>query len=256
MITSVHNPKIKWVRDLQASSRQRRDEGVFIVEGVRLAEEALAAGWIARLALYTSDLNERAQAVVDSFAAQGAPVEVVAPAVLQAASDTAAPQGVLVVLEAHALPIPEPLTFALIPDQLRDPGNLGTLLRTAAAAGVQAVFCPPGTVDVFSPKVVRAGMGAHFRLPALSLGWAEIVQRCAGLQVYLAAAGEGCRYDQVDFTRPLALLVGGEAEGAGPEARQLSTARVHIPMPGGSESLNVAVAAAVLLFEAARQRAA
>lgn len=255
MITSVHNPKIKWVRELQASSRQRRDEGVFIVEGVRLAEEALAAGWVARLALHTAELNGRAQAVVDGFAAQGAPLEAVAPPVLQAASDTETPQGVLVVLEAHPLPVPEPLTLTLIPDRLRDPGNLGTLLRTAAAAGVQAVFCPPGTVDAFSPKVVRAGMGAHFRLPVLSLDWAEIAYRCAGLHVYLAAAGEGCRYDQADFTRPLALLVGGEAEGAGPDARRLATLPVQIPMPGGGESLNVAVAAAVLLFEAVRQRA-
>jgi TrmH family RNA methyltransferase len=176
--------------------------------------------------------------------------------VLRAASDTQAPQGLLVVLPTRSRPIPPRPDFLLIADAVRDPGNLGTMLRTAAAAGVEGFLLPPGAVDPFSPKVVRAGMGAHFRLPVHALEWEEIdqlLQRTA-LQVFLAAAGRGLAYTQADFRQPLALIVGGEAEGAGDQSRSLSGAQVHIPMPGGMESLNAAVAAAVLLFEVVRQR--
>jgi TrmH family RNA methyltransferase len=146
------------------------------------------------------------------------------------------------------------LDFVFIPDAVRDPGNLGTMLRTAAAAGVQAVFVPPETVDPLSPKVVRGGMGAHFRLPIHLVRWERIVSHLKTMKVYLAAAGEGMTYTKADFSSPLALIVGGEAEGASIHAQSLATAHVQIPMPGEVESLNAAVAAGVLLFEAARQR--
>jgi len=256
VITSVQNAKIKWVRSLQSNSRERREAGAFVVEGVRLVEEALSARWAAKLVLYTGDLDERGQRVVQGFAGEGAEVEAVAPHVLRAASDTETPQGVLAVIAQQALKEPQPTDFVFIPDGVRDPGNLGTMLRTAAAAGVDAVFLPPHQVDAFSPKVVRAGMGAHFRLPILALDWEDIrshVDRL-GLQVYLAAAAEGVRLTEADFRPPLALIVGGEAEGAGQEARTLTTRAVHIPMPGGMESLNAAIAAAILMFEVVRQR--
>lgn len=256
MITSSHNPKIQWVRGLQARPRERREAGAFVVEGVRLAEEALAAGWEAHLVLHTADLGERGMAVVSAFAARGAPVEEVTPEVMRQASDTPAPQGILVVLSLRSLPLPEAASLVFIPDGVRDPGNLGTMLRTAAAAGVDAVLLPSGSVDPFSPKVVRAAMGAHFRLPVHTLEWdalREEVMRL-GLHVYLAAAGEGTAYTRADFRRPLALIIGGEAEGAGSQGKDLAVERVHIPMPGGSESLNAAVAAALLLFEVVRQR--
>jgi RNA methyltransferase, TrmH family len=254
MITSSQNPRIKWLHALQSQARQRRDERVFVVEGVRLAEEALAGGWNARLVVYTADLNERGQAVVQGFAARGAAVELVSETVLRSASDTETPQGLLVALDWRLAPLPAPLDFVFIPDKLRDPGNLGTILRTAAAAGVQAVFLPPETTDAFAPKVLRAGMGAHFRLPIQVLGWEEIASLIPGLHIYLASSGEGLAYTQADFKSPLALVVGGEAQGASPQANRLSTGRVHIPMPGGSESLNAAIAAGVLMFEVLRQR--
>lgn len=254
MITSTANPKIKWVRALQTSSRERRAAGAFVVEGVRLVEEALAAGWEAQLLLYTAELSERGRRVVEGFAARGAPLEQATPQALRAASDTETPQGVLAVLSHRELPMPEALNFVFIPDRVRDPGNLGTMLRTTAAAGVQAVFCPLETVDAFAPKVLRAGMGAHFRLPILALDWDAIAPRLAALQVFLAAMDEGLTYTQADFRRPLALIVGSEAEGASAYARRLANACVHIPMPGGSESLNAAVAAGILLFEVVRQR--
>lgn len=256
MITSPQNPKIKSVRALQSSSKERRAAQAFVIEGVRLLEEALAAGWQAELVLYTAGLEGRARAVLEGFAARGCLLEEVSAAVLRAASDTETPQGLLAVVRQRPLPPPDPLHFAFIPDSVRDPGNLGTMLRTAAAAGVATVFLPPGTVDAFAPKVLRAGMGAHFRLPLQVVTWEAIAAQVqiAGLQVYLAAAEGGLPYTQADFRAPLALLIGGEAAGAGPQGQRLAQTRVHIPMPGGSESLNAAIAAAVLLFEVVRQR--
>lgn len=256
MITSTHNPKIQWVRSLQAKARQRREAQALVIEGVRLAEEALAAGWEAQLVLYTEDLAGRGLEVVEGFAARQAPIEKVSEHVFQAASDTQAPQCILAVL---SVPEPAPfdqLDFVFIPDQIRDPGNLGAILRSAAAAGVQAVFLPPGTVDHLAPKVVRSAMGAHFRLAILPLSWEEIEVQVKqfGLYVYLAAINEGQSYTRAGFQRPLALIIGGEAEGAGQQAEYLAQQKVHIPMPGGSESLNAASAAAILLFEIVRQR--
>ena len=256
MITSVKNPKIQYVRSLQGPPRGRREAQAFVVEGVRLAEEALAAGWEAQLVLYSEDLNERGQALVDRFTEQGAQVEQVIAEVMRSASDTQTPQGILAILAARSLPIQETLDFAFIPDGVRDPGNMGAMLRTAAAAGAGAVLLPPGTADVFAPKVVRAGMGAHFRLPIHSGDWDEIGSRLSGarLKVYLAAVGDGEVYTQADFRTPLALVIGGEAEGAGEAAASLAHARIHIPMPGRMESLNAAIAAGILLFEVVRQR--
>lgn len=256
MITSAQNPKIKWLRQLQSSSRERREAGLIVAEGVRLLEEALAAGWQAQAVFCLEALEPRLQAVVDGFVACGAALETVAPHVLATASDTETPQGALAVLQLTQPQPPTQLDFVFIPDQVRDPGNLGTMLRTSAAANVGAVLLPPGGVDPYSPKVLRSGMGAHFRLPLLALEWVQI-EALVGqfqLQVYLAEAGRGAAYTAADLRRPLALVIGGEAEGAGPQARQLATQCVYIPMPGGSESLNAAVAAGVLLFEVVRQR--
>ena len=256
MITSSHNPKIANIRSLQSQARARREHNAFVVEGVRLAEEALTAGWEANLVLYTPELSERGLQVVKDYVARGVPVEQVTPSIMEAVSDTRTPQGVLVVLPMHTLPLPEVLDFIFIPDGISDPGNLGTMLRTAAAAGVGAIFLPPGTVDVFSPKVVRSAMGAHFRLPICTFTWDEIRLRliAASVRVYLATAEpvEGDRL--ADYRLPLALIVGGEAQGAGEPAQQLADGRIHIPMPGGMESLNAAVAAGILLFEIVRHR--
>ncbi|MBN2502883.1 MAG: RNA methyltransferase [Anaerolineales bacterium] len=256
MITSTQNPKIKEIRGLQARSKTRRAAGAFVVEGVRLAEEALQAGWQPQLVIYTEDLNERGLALVEAWQSQSVAVEAVSDHVMAAASDTQTPQGILLVLPMQIMPTPDQLDFALILDQMRDPGNLGTLLRTAAAAGAGAIFLPPGTVDVYAPKVIRSAMGAHFHLSIQALTWEAIEAQCKlySLQVFLAAAGNGTPYTQADFSQPLALLIGGEAHGAGQHAHHLATTAVHIPMPGTAESLNAAVAAAILTFEVVRQR--
>jgi TrmH family RNA methyltransferase len=257
VITSAQNPKIKWVRSLQSDSGARREAGAFVVEGVRLVEEALASGWPVQLVLYGEELGARGRLVVDNFIAQGTPVEMVAEHVLRSASDTQTPQGVLAVVEMHSLPLPPVPDFVFIPDGVRDPGNLGSMLRTAAAAGVQTVLIPRGAVDAYAPKVVRAGMGAHFHLPIASLDWEEIVSLPGrdDLHIYLADAAAGEPYFHCDLRRPLALIVGGEAEGASEAARRLAGTNLRIPMASGVESLNAAAAAAILLFEVARQRA-
>jgi TrmH family RNA methyltransferase len=258
MITSVHNPKIQAVRRLQSHPRERRQQQAFVVEGVRMAEEALRAGWTAQQAFFTDQLDQRGIDTVQGLAKAGTPVEEVSQALIQAISETETPQGVLVVVEQRVLPLPASPDFLLILDGLRDPGNLGTILRTAAAAGVQGVLLAPGCADAWSGKVLRAGMGAHFHLPVHSLGWPEIQGIVkgikAGLRVYLAEAGGGVAYTVVDLRAPVVLILGGEAKGAGAEARAMADEKVHIPMPGGSESLNAAVAAGILLFEVVRQR--
>ncbi len=254
MITSAHNPKIKLVRALVGRAKDRRAENAFVAEGVRLVEEALAAGWPFRFVLFSEALNDRGQALLASLQTAGVETEMVAAHLLDSLSDTDHPQGILAVLDLPRSDVPTSrCNFILIPDQIRDPGNLGTLLRTAAAAGVQAVFLPPETTDAFAPKVVRSGMGAHFRLPILSLPWDEIRARTSGLGIFLADM-DGIPCWESDLRLPLALIVGGEAEGASASARDLATATISIPMPGGSESLNAGVAGAVLMFEVVRQR--
>jgi len=255
MITSSQNPKLKLVRALQGRPKVRREESAFLVEGVRLVEEALIADWPIRFVLYSDGLSERGQELISRLKAAGHEVDDVAGDLLQAASETDTSQGIMAVLELTTIPLPHLPNFILIPDLIRDPGNLGTLIRTASAAGVQAVLLPPGTADAFAPKVVRAGMGAHFRLPVHAMDWDEIGQVCksANLQVFLADM-DGISCWDTNFRGPLALIVGGEAEGASEPARNLADSAVSIPMPGEAESLNAGVAGAVLMFEVVRQR--
>jgi len=253
MIVSPRNAKIRLMRSLLSRPRKRRARGAFLAEGVRLIEEALAADWPFRFVLYSKTLGARGRELLKRLKARGVEVEEVAPRLLQSLSETETSQGMLAILEAFSLPLPSSADFVLIPDSLRDPGNLGTLLRSAEAAGVQAVFVPPETTDPFAPKVMRAGMGAHFRLPIHTLDWKEIRRRTLSLQVLLADR-EGHPCWETNLRHPLALIVGGEAEGATPEAYRLASAFVSIPMAGKAESLNAAVAGSILLFEVLRQR--
>lgn len=255
MITSGQNPKLKLVRALLGRSKERREAGMFVAEGVRLVEEAVKANWPFQFVLFSAGLSERGEELIKTLTANHVDVEEVSGDLLQKVSETETPQGILAVLPLADLPSPGSPNFVLIADQIRDPGNLGTLLRTAAAAGVQAALLPPETTDAFAPKVLRAGMGAHFRLPIHLMTWEEIEQlgKSAKLQFYLADVnGKSCW--ETDLRQPLALIIGGEAEGADDEARKLAKQRISIPMQGKVESLNAAVAGSIVMFEVVRQR--
>lgn len=255
MITSSQNPKLKLARALLGRPKERREAGAFVAEGVRLVEEAVRAGWPFRFVIYDDSLSERGRSLVENLASHGIEVEEVSQSLMNPLSDTETPQGILAVVELTQLPIPHSPNFVLIPDQIRDPGNLGTLLRSAAAAGVDAALLPPETTDAFAPKVVRAGMGAHFRLPIHAMTWEEIerVGRSAGLKFFLAdMKGQSCW--KADLRQPLALIIGGEAEGASEPARKLARKKISIPMVGKMESLNAGAAGSVLMFEVVRQR--
>jgi TrmH family RNA methyltransferase len=253
MITSSQNPKIKLIRALLGRAKERREAGAFVVEGVRLVEEAQTRDRRFRFALYDASLNARGSSLVEHLLSHGVEVEEVSEQLMKSLSDTETPQGILAVLELTQLPMITYPDFVLIPDQIRDPGNLGTLLRSAAAAGVQAVFLPPETTDAFAPKVVRSAMGAHFRLPIQAMKWEKIRRETNDLQIYLADM-DGISCWETDLQQPLALIVGSEAEGASAEARELTGTKISVPMSGEIESLNAGVAGSVLRFEVVRQR--
>jgi TrmH family RNA methyltransferase len=258
MIRSTKNPKIQQVRGLLARRAEREEQKAFVAEGVRLVEEALQAGWPARQLFFSDGVSERGRRVAEAYAALGTEVEEVSDAVMQTLAGTETPQGLLAVLAEYELPMHPAPDFLLLVDGVRDPGNLGTLLRSAAAAGVQAVLLPPGTVDAFAPKVVRSAMGAHFRMPIRTVDWTWLdawrKQAVKPWRIFLAEAENGTPCWQANLRQPLMLVVGGEAEGAGAETLQRVDEKLSIPMPGKFESLNAGVAASILMFEVVRQR--
>jgi TrmH family RNA methyltransferase len=253
MITSTSNERVKYVHAL-SRRKTRQEEGRFVVEGVRLLEEAIRANVQPDFIFYIADLDERSQKLIERLHAGGVVCLDVTPGVMRFCSETETPSGILAVLPMAGMPLPTRPTLSVVADALRDPGNLGTLLRTSAAAGADEVLLGPGTVDLYNPKVVRGAMGTHFRLPIATMTWPVIAAHLDGPSVWLADVRDAIPYTQVDWTKPSALIIGGEAEGASAEAEKLATGRVSIPMQCGIESLNAAVAAAVILFEAQRQR--
>jgi len=230
---------------------------LFVLEGVRLVADALASGAALDLALYAPDQLAETAAGQDLLSRiEGLSIaHQAAPQVVAAAADTVHPQGVVALARWPQVEPNKPgLILAL--DGIQDPGNLGALLRSAEAVGAAEVLCVRGTADLYSPKVVRAAMGAHFRLAmAQDLSWDEVVDRLAFVDhVYAAAAAATLPYYAVDWRQPSALIIGNEAHGLSDEARALARSLIGIPMRGQAESLNAAVAGSVILFEALRQR--
>ncbi len=266
MLTSLSNEQVKLVRALQTQRKRREQEKRFVIEGVRLIEEALKANADFDFVFYEETKDERARKLLDELTRRRVSLIQTSTQIMRAVADTEHPQSVIAVVKNERLMIKDSAasnsisnlqSLILICDRISDPGNLGTLLRTAAAANVDAALLSPDTVDAFNPKVVRAGMGAHFRLPIESLSWEEIKARTANLKIYLADAEYGIRttqYDLVDWTQPCALIVCSEAEGASDSAKALAQESVYIPMQRNVESLNAAVAGSIILFEAVRQR--
>ncbi|MEI7643024.1 MAG: RNA methyltransferase [Chloroflexales bacterium] len=256
MITSVSNTHVKYLRSLRADPRYRRSERRFVIEGVRLVTDALAAGANLQVALYNPDQlggSAVGVALLDQLAGRDGCYEA-SEAAVSAAAETRSPQGVVATVALTDL-APRP-GMLLVLDAIQDPGNLGTLLRSAEAAGVGLVLCSQGCADLFSPKVVRAAMGAHFSLPMRGdLTWDDLVRELNDVPLIYAAGAEAAMpYYAADWRQPAALIIGSEAHGISPEGLSIASHHICIPMLGKAESLNAAVAGSVILFEALRQR--
>lgn len=227
-----------------------------MLEGAKVIGEALAAG-AAVEALYVA--AGATHGVVDAAARAGVPVFELAPGVLARVTDTVTPQDLLAVGAYLDVPLDalEGATFVVVCADLRDPGNAGTVLRTAEAAGAGGIVFCDGSVDVYNPKTVRASAGSLFHVPVVSGGDpVAVLERLGGwgLRRLGTTARGGLAYDEADLTRPVAVVLGNEAHGLPEAAEAALDAHVTIPMTGRSESLNVGMAAAVLSFEVARQR--
>lgn len=265
-VTSLDNPTVKLARSL-ARRRDRQRERAFLVEGMRALAEAFAAGavpravFVEREAFGQGAAQDRLLVALTELREDGpgrhTRVLEVTPQVLAAVTETETPQGIAAVFafpEQIAPPTGTPLI--VIADGVRDPGNLGTMLRTALGSGATAVYTTPATVDLYNPKVVRAAMGAHFRLALRSnVGWEALDEVLGGCEaVWGADAGGEVVYTEADWAVPTALVIGSEDRGISPDGRERCSEMLAIPLAGGLESLNAAVASAVILFEAARQR--
>lgn len=256
VITSAANPVIGFIRSLGRRDR-RAAERAFVVEGARAVQDALESGAVPRLVLLREDREDGAASGLSL--PEDLPVRRVERRLFDRLSDVQTPQGVLAAFSIPALPLDldAPAPLVLVIDRLRDPGNLGTLLRAAAGAGVSAVYVTPETVDPWNPKVVRAGMGAHFRTPILSLDPEARDRLAERLPLRVVARADAQQsHDAIDWSGPAALIIGGEAEGVSDALDIWASQAAAIPLAGNVESLNAGVAGAVILFEAARQRRA
>jgi len=257
MITSTSNERVKEARKLH-QRRHRQASGLLLLEGLRLINDAAQSGaQITQLFYDPAQVaaTPAASSLLASLRQRDSEAIPCAPTVIAALADTVTPQGMIAVVALPKLPMPTAPTFTLILDQVRDPGNAGTLLRSAEAAGVELVIFASDAVDPFNEKTLRAGMGAHFRLPIRMVQhWADVQQYLhPQQQLFLAAGHTTTSYDQIDWRAPACLIIGGEANGASAAAQRQATP-IAIPMRAPVESLNAAMAGAIILFEAARQR--
>lgn len=262
-ITSRSNERIKYLK--QFHQKKHRDlENGFLAEGLKVIEEALQAGWEVQMLLYTPEVlrHPRGVALLDRAGASGTGLWECEEHVLAAVADTKTPQGVValiakpryspsVLLQGRGTPL------VVVLDGLQDPGNLGTIIRTADACELQGIITLEGTVDLFHPKVVRASAGALFHLPTFGDMPAPAVLKFfteAGVQKFVADPHGSYSLYECDFSRPTALFMGNEARGCGEILHSAADRVVSIPMPGQAESLNVGVAASLFIYEAVRQR--
>lgn len=256
MITSTSNPRVKQVIQWQTKAKERRRDHVFVVEGPKMFLEA--PEHLIR-EVYVSE-NFDARELSDKLDRVGC--ETVSDDVFVRMSDTQTPQGILAVITQPEYKLNQILNcenpLFLVLEDLQDPGNLGTIIRTAEGAGVTGVIMSGHTVDIFNPKVIRSTMGSIYRVPFL---YEENLLRtleklhAAGVRTYAAhLQGETC-YDSFSFQGPTAFLIGNEGKGLSEELSKAASSYLKIPMEGQLESLNASVAAALLMYEAHRQRA-
>jgi len=252
-ISSAANPRLKLARSLQRR-RIRRKQQLMLLEGERLITDSISAGFPPALFFFTPEAEQQHARLLSLAAETGTQLLRVEPELFAGISDTVSPQGVLAVTPIPQIS-PTAAGLALILDGVRDPGNLGTLLRSAAAADADQVILMPGVTDPWSPKSLRSGMGAHFRLAIREAKSIEQAQTwLPGYAIYFADAAGDLSYADVDWSLASALILGGETERAGIISQWPDVTSIAIPMARGVESLNVAAAGSVILFEAVRQR--
>lgn len=258
MITSLQNPLVKQVRKLH-QAKERHRQAVFLLEGTHLVQEACAVDYPLQTLCCTPAWQVQHVELWEQACRQAAQVRLVAPEVLQAMATTVHPDGVLATaVRSHPIALPNPhLTLGLALERIQDPGNLGALIRVAAAAGGDGLWLSADSVDVDHPKVLRASAGQWFRrpvtvVPALAPALRQL--RATAVQVVATDPRATMDYWWLDLRRPTMFLLGNEGAGLSAEVTALATQTVRIPLAAGVESLNVAMAGALLLYEARRQR--
>jgi TrmH family RNA methyltransferase len=252
----VSRSVIALVRDLRLrKGRERR--GLTLAEGVRLVEEALAAGVTIRQALSSPALEStpRGRRLQADLITGGHPVETIGEKEFDSLAATENPQGILAVIEPPSWSLEQVLAGekhpALVLDGVQDPGNVGTMIRTAWGLGAAGVIALPGTAELTNPKVLRAGMGGMFRMPCLAATEAQVRQWAEQGRVRVLLAEAGAPLHRVE-PGPIALVVGNEGAGISESLTRWAGGKVGIPLRAGAESLNVAIAAGILLYEVTR----
>ena len=256
MITSTSNQKVKDLVQLQKKAKARNKEGVFIAEGSRMVLET-PVDRIKQLYISETYFSKGGQELDE----KGYDFEILSDSVFSYVSDTKTPQGILAIVKRKEYRL-EDITdvenpHLIVLDNLQDPGNLGTIFRTAEAAGVTGIVLSRDCVDIYNPKVIRSTMGAIYRMPFVyveDLLEALNVMKEKGITTYAAHLKGKNSYDKEDYKEACAFLIGNEGNGLREEVSNMADTWIRIPMEGKAESLNAAVAAAVLMFEAARQR--
>ena len=259
MITSESNAQIKEVIKLLKQNKARKKSNSFVVEGFKMVSEAASYDKLKKV--YVSDyILERGDERLNDII-KGCPYEEVSDNIFKQMSDTVTPQGIIGIADIPKYSIESILdddkkTWLLL-DNLRDPGNLGTIMRTAEGAGMSGVILSKESVDLFNSKVVRSTMGAIFRMPYIyvdSLVDTARQIKQAGYRIYGTAMEGSVVYDEPDYTKGAGFVIGNEANGVSDEVFAEMTDKIRIPMGGRLESLNAAVAAAIVMYEAARQK--
>lgn len=258
MITSSSNNKIKQIIQLKKKARARMEAGLFLVEGIKMVEEALLFGINE---VFVSESREEELLSHHGKVLQAVTYEVVSDKLFQEMSDTVTPQGILATVKmpeySIASILSKPEGHLILLENVRDPGNLGTIIRSAEGAGATGVILSKESADIFNPKVIRSTMGSVFRVPFCYVeDLKETISHMKKREIGIYAAhlkGEKA-YESFDYTKPCAFLIGNEANGLTDEISALADTYVRIPMAGQVESLNAAIAASILMFEVARQR--
>jgi len=244
--------------------REGREPGVIFVEGERLGEECVQSGLALIAGFHGQSLSPRAQALLAELRRRACPLSEVTDAALATVSDTAHSQGIIILAAKPSFHLdqiraPQSGASALVVglDAVQDPGNLGTIVRTAEAAGASGVVALPGSADAFAPKTLRSAMGSAFRLPVITeVAPEELIATCrdSGIVIVATAAEAPLVYSDYDWRQSTLLILGNEARGIRPDLFARCDQVVRIPLHPPVESLNVAAATAAILFEAARQR--